>query len=177
MTEKTGKIRLEYLDIAKAILIITVLLGHCIDPKGEIPFWVKLIYSFHMPLFFAICGITSHKAKDYSFKGFLKFLGSNAFALLLPYFIWGLIYSPFNLKSMGVLLYGSGRGIIAAGAGNGQFWFLPCLFLDDCKNRYFLKLGLVQKSNELARAKHYGNIHCPYAVCRCLYRRPGIGAA
>ena len=129
MKEKPGKIRLEYLDIAKAILIITVLLGHCINPKGEIPFWVTLIYSFHMPLFFAICGITSHKELDYSFKGFLKFLRGNAFALLLPYFIWGLIYSPFNLKSMGVLLYGSGRGIIAGGAGNGQFWFFPCLFL------------------------------------------------
>ena len=129
MKERTGKIRLEYLDIAKAILIITVLLGHCMDPEGEIPFWAMLIYSFHMPLFFAICGITSHKERDYSFKGFLKFLGSNAFALLLPYFIWGLIYSPFNLKAMGVLLYGSGRAIIAGGAGNNQLWFLPCLFL------------------------------------------------
>ena len=129
MKEKTGKIRLEYLDIAKAILIISVLMGHCMDPEGKIPFWAKLIYSFHMPLFFAVCGITSHKAQDYSLKGFLKFLGTNAFALILPYFIWGLIYSPFNLKSMGVLLYGSGNMIIAGGAGNFQFWFLPCLFL------------------------------------------------
>ena len=129
MKEKTGKIRLEYLDIAKAILIITVLLVHCMDPKGNIPFWAKLLCSFNMPLFFAICGITSRKELDYSLKGFLKFLGNNAFALLLPYFIWGLIYSPFNLKSMGVLLYGSGRMIIAGGAGNNQLWFLPCLFL------------------------------------------------
>ena len=127
--DKVNKARFEYLDIAKAILIITVLLVHCIDPEGKIPFWAKLFCSFNMPLFFAICGVTSHKAQDYSLKDFWDFLGRNAFALILPYFIWGLIYSPFNLKAMGVLLYGSGNMIIANGAGNNQCWFLPCLFL------------------------------------------------
>ena len=129
MEAKSNKVRLEYLDIAKAILIITVLFVHCIDPEGKIPFWAKLLCSFNMPLFFAICGITCHNAQNYSFKGFLKFLGGNSFALVLPYFIWGLIYSPFNLKAIGVLLYGSGTLIIANGAGNNQCWFLPCLFL------------------------------------------------
>lgn len=55
--------RSEYLDFLKAILIITVLLGHCIQYGGgyeDNSFFdnklFKFIYSFHMPLFMLISG-------------------------------------------------------------------------------------------------------------------------
>lgn len=48
--------RLEYIDAAKAIAIILVIIGHCywID---AIPRFGRVIYSFHMPLFFIISGL------------------------------------------------------------------------------------------------------------------------
>ena len=44
--------RLEWIDKAKGIGIILVILGHTICPPN-IKFW---LYSFHMPLFFFLSG-------------------------------------------------------------------------------------------------------------------------
>ena len=45
MTDK----RISYIDMAKGIGIILVVLGHSIFPSENLTTW---IYSFHMPLFF-----------------------------------------------------------------------------------------------------------------------------
>ena len=47
--------RLDYLDVAKGIGILLVILGHC--QLGRIGRAHSLIYSFHMPLFFFISGV------------------------------------------------------------------------------------------------------------------------
>lgn len=46
------KIHLDYLDLAKGIGIMTVILGHGMFPNHF------LIDSFHMPLFFILTGLT-----------------------------------------------------------------------------------------------------------------------
>lgn len=50
-----SKTRVEYIDAAKAIAIILVIIGHC-HWLGAIPKLGSLIYSFHMPLFFIVSG-------------------------------------------------------------------------------------------------------------------------
>ena len=44
---------LEYIDVAKGIGILLVVLGHNLQ---DLPLMTSWIYSFHMPLFFAISG-------------------------------------------------------------------------------------------------------------------------
>ena len=47
--------RIEYIDTAKAIAIILVIIGHCYW-LGSIPKLGNLIYTFHMSLFFIVSG-------------------------------------------------------------------------------------------------------------------------
>lgn len=57
------KKRLEYIDIARGIGIVLVVLGHCLSQlDGGLR---TFIYSFHMPLFFALAGMT-HKTIECS---------------------------------------------------------------------------------------------------------------
>lgn len=51
------KQRLDYIDAAKAIAIILVIIGHCYW-VGAVPRLRNIIYSFHMPLFFVVSGFS-----------------------------------------------------------------------------------------------------------------------
>lgn len=51
-----NNIRLTFIDRAKAVGILLMILGHC-QYIGNIPGLVRIIYSFHMPLFFVISGM------------------------------------------------------------------------------------------------------------------------
>ena len=46
--------RLRYIDLTKGFAIILMLWGHTMTLVNSIHIW---IYSFHMPIFFIICGI------------------------------------------------------------------------------------------------------------------------
>ena len=52
--------RIQYIDIAKTLGIILVIAGHIVSSDTEIK---KVIYSFHMPLFFMLSGMLL-KVKD-----------------------------------------------------------------------------------------------------------------
>lgn len=54
---ENNKLREEYMDVAKGIAILTVIMGHCIHDCVI----KKLIFSFHMPIFFLISGYFFHK--------------------------------------------------------------------------------------------------------------------
>ena len=49
--------RIGYIDIAKAIGIISVIIGHMWWYQPE----MNLMYSFHMPLFFGLCCHQTHR--------------------------------------------------------------------------------------------------------------------
>ena len=61
--------RIEWIDIAKGIGIILVVIGHNFSDGENIIYLRKWIYSFHMPLFFLLSGIL-FSAKQESFKDF-----------------------------------------------------------------------------------------------------------
>lgn len=84
--------RIVYIDTAKALAILLVIIGHCYW-KGAIMYVDSLIYSFHLPLFFVISGMF---VKDMGlFQGVKKY----AKAYLKPYFITCLLIAVMNIAS------------------------------------------------------------------------------
>jgi len=121
--------RIEYLDIARGIGILLVVLGHN-DFAAVSPFFHQVIYSFHIPLFFFLSGYfinTSLWFPDYFGKRFHAVLKPYLFTILLIYF------ASVSFEKMGFqtaigrtfkALYGSIDYIDWA-----QLWFLPNLFV------------------------------------------------
>ena len=121
--------RIHYLDIAKGIGILLVVLGHNYI-RIVAPGMGKFIFSFHMPFFFLLSGMLFKP--DYP----LPVLFKRRFGTLIrPYLVSiVLLYSVYffytEIKLMTILrrvirsLYASGNYIEWA-----QLWFLPHLFL------------------------------------------------
>lgn len=59
--------RIEYIDTAKFIGIILVIFAHCLEGGPMVPY----IYSFHLPLFFVINGLTFKLRENDNFGNFL----------------------------------------------------------------------------------------------------------
>jgi len=121
--------RIEYIDIARGIGILLVVLGH--NDFGYIsPFGYKLIYSYHMPLFFFLSGYFLNISIP-----FVEFIKKRFNTLLKPYlFTIFLIY--FTSVSFDNMSFATAiRRIIKSLYGAGhyidwvQLWFLPHLFV------------------------------------------------
>ena len=81
-----GKDRLYYLDMAKGISIMLVILGHILITDNPIKKW---LYSFHLPLFFIISGcILSIKSIDMPLSKRFK---NRLRSLIIPYFCFSII--------------------------------------------------------------------------------------
>jgi fucose 4-O-acetylase-like acetyltransferase len=121
--------RIAYLDVAKGIGILLVILGHNYV-KASVPGMEKFIFSFHMPFFFLLSGMLFNP--DYP----LLLLFKRRFkTLILPYLVSIiLLYSVYffytDIKIM-TLLRRVGRSFYASGnyIEWAQLWFLPHLFL------------------------------------------------
>jgi polysaccharide biosynthesis protein PslL len=133
-----SKSRLAYIDIARGIGILLVVLGHTLAEanyhvqNSSVLFLGRLIYSFHMPLFFFLSGMFFKS--DLPFLDVLKrrfdsILKPYLFTLFMVYFV-----SVFYDKNLGLTT--AVVRIIKALYGNSyylelywsQLWFLPVLF-------------------------------------------------
>ncbi|MCQ2604767.1 MAG: acyltransferase family protein [Spirochaetia bacterium] len=122
------KERIDYLDIAKAFAIFLVMMGHTGSPDTMF-LYRRIIYSFHMPLFFMISGIVSEfHPKGYSKEDWKEFLKKNAYALIIPYFFWAILYSKFSYTGVVQIIYGSWKTINDSGSVLA-LWYLVCLFV------------------------------------------------
>ena len=74
---ETGKRRIEWLDVAKAIGIFLIVLGHCPIPNGV----YKILYSFHVPLFFFLSAVVLNYDRQ-----FRLILTTRFQKIMLPYF-------------------------------------------------------------------------------------------
>lgn len=135
--------RIEYLDIARGIGILLVVLGHN-DFAALSPFFHQVIYSFHIPLFFFLSGYfvdTSLSFFDYSKKRFHAVLKPYLFTIVLIYFT-SVSFEKMSFQTAIVritkALYGSIDYI-----DWGQLWFLPTLFVVSLYA--FLFIGLISK--------------------------------
>ena len=123
-----GKNRLRYVDIAKGIGILLVILGHM---PSVVPLPVRLwIFSFHMPLFFFLAGMF---AKDISNPKELAAVIIKKAKLLILKGYWGYALA-FLLLDM--IIYGMDRNSACEviknvfwGTTDRIYWFFICLFL------------------------------------------------
>ena len=143
MSEKKKKARIELIDIAKAITIILVILGHTTG-NLETPMYRRLIYSFHMPLFFFLAGISIKPKALKSFKEWKGFVGKNIRALIVPYLIFAFIYAPFSFANVPKFLYGSWQSLGEAGTLT-SLWYLTCFFI--ARIYCQILMDLVSKAN------------------------------
>lgn len=73
--------RIEWVDVAKGLGLLCVILGHF-----RLSFLSSWVYTFHIPLFFFLSGFV-FSGRKYSFK---KYLIKKSKTLLIPYFILGM---------------------------------------------------------------------------------------
>lgn len=141
--EQTTK-RIEFIDLAKGVCILMVVMGHSGFPI-DIPGWEIV----RMPLYFILSGLFF---KDYG--SFMNFLVQKTNKILIPFLFFYLLgYMAFYLIQMIVpqLLITEARGIFDLFDNrqffNGPIWFLLALFW--C-NVFFCTICLSIK-NEVAR--------------------------
>lgn len=109
--------RNQWVDVAKGIAIILMVLGHTAIPDSL----SRFIYSFHMPLFFIASGMMTTWTK-YSVK---KFVYKKIKNLIAPF----LIYSGGVLMLMNKFLDGREIPFGWSGWQGYALWFIPVLFI------------------------------------------------
>jgi len=121
--------RIGYVDIAKGIGIVLVVMGHN-DFALISPFAHKLIYSFHMPTFFFMSGMFFKP--DIPFWTFVR----QRFNRVLRPFLFMILFIFFTSISFSkVSILEASRRLVKAMYGSGQYldwvqlWFLPHLFV------------------------------------------------
>ncbi|WP_368294257.1 acyltransferase family protein [Dehalobacter sp. TBBPA1] len=128
--------RIEWVDVAKGIGIILVVYGHVLRgintaqmnvPQNFFYNSDRLLYGFHMPLFFFLSGLFVEKwfYKKNRIKEKIK-------VIVYPYIIWSLLQGGINILFSSVTNNPmSLKELLANIAYNpyGQFWFLYVLFI------------------------------------------------
>ncbi len=128
----TTKNRIEWVDAAKGLLIVLVVLGHSTSIV-----WIKnWISAFYMSAFFILSGFTMRKELK---MPLWKYIANRAIQLLGPYLLFSIAWIGFSyIKDM---LSPSGFSISSAivsiflpysgrlGGSVYNYWFLPCMFL------------------------------------------------
>ena len=131
VSESKKGIRIGYIDILKALAIILVVIAHIDSAKAVKP-W---LCGFVMPAFFFSSGLFL-KTEPGTIKTELAFCWKKFQNLMIPYFIWALIYNAiwslshksFKAGSLIHILYGSHQALGKVHTLT-SLWFLPVLFL------------------------------------------------
>lgn len=118
--------RIEFIDLAKGVCIIMVVVGHC-GLRGNIPGWEIV----RMPLYFILSGLFF---KDYG--GFLNLLEKKLNKLIVPFLFFYLLgcafYYALKLASPALVESSAAKGILDLFNNrqffNGPIWFLLALF-------------------------------------------------
>lgn len=128
--DKIGKERLAWIDLAKFLGILFVLLAHA---ELNIPVIGGLAVYFYVPIFFVLSGYNYHK-KEEPFSSFLK---RKAKRLLLPYFTYNIfLYLFFFMKDFVIT---NQISIMALKPFIGILYSRNSLYpLDNYGNTYFL---------------------------------------
>lgn len=156
--------RINYIDLAKGIAILCVIIGHTFSAYDTDNILVQFIYSFHMPLFFILSGWFAKEDNVAVEPAILK----KAKQLLIPYLIINVIKYIIKIAVYGFTSKGLKTFIIsliyANGASDktklcmiphlkivGMSWFLIALFfcqivyicLNNFSKKYNISLGLM----------------------------------
>lgn len=153
--------RLEYIDIAKGIGMILVVIGHCINGKVFPGTWIN---SFHMPLFFILSGLCFNEKK---YPVFLPFLEKRIKTLLLP-----CLYFSIAITFLSTLFFEDYTPTKLLHGFPGGLWFVFILFL--CELIYWsisripsklLQCVLLTLSLFIGLSLNRLHIQLPYSLC------------
>lgn len=146
------KERIIWIDQLRSFALLIVIIGHVSLPENA----TSIIYSFHMPLFFIISGLTINRNKLQSISAYNYFI-LKIQHLIIPYFwmsflMYPLWYFAFHYLSNGteLTIAQAFLGIfignnILIGSPSNALWFVLVLFL---ANLLFLFLLRISKNNE-----------------------------
>lgn len=125
--------RLEWMDVAKGIAILLMVVGHTTIPKGLSDF----IWAFHMPLFFVASGWLTNWTKS-TIKEFFVNKSKNLLLPFISYSIIVLCIRCFFLPDGGMpyLLYWLHNGWEGI-----ALWFIPVLFMSLIISRFVIGLN------------------------------------
>ena len=132
--------RVEYVDVAKGIGIVLVVLGHN-QIKATLPALTSFIYTFHMPMFFLLSGMFFRPTVR-----FFDLLRRRFHTILQPYLvIIILMYAAaflFSELDLSIILSRMAKAAYASGywLDWAQLWFLPALFAVNIFAWLFFKL-------------------------------------
>lgn len=93
MLYKQASLRLKWLDIAKEITIILMVIGHTSIPDS----FSRFIYAFHMPLFFIASGWTTNWNK----YNYMEFAKRKFRSIMVPFMVYSVIVLSIQTISMG----------------------------------------------------------------------------
>lgn len=185
--------RIKSIDIAKAIGIFLIVLGHTLTFGN----FRKFIYAFHVPLFFFLSGICFSKKDNITFLKkrlkslYLPYIIMSILSILIYFFmgrylgentskniwdnIWGMLYANPNLGNM---------------QWNQPLWFLPCLFIQlfiinileniikNKKNKQMIRIlfiaVLTVLGYTLSAIKIYLPLQLEAAICMMIFTYLGI---
>lgn len=114
--------RESWIDTLRGIGILFVILGHCEPPFD------KIIYSFHMPLFFLISGYlfkSKKNIKDYLKKIFIKYIIPYFLLCIINLLLVTIIDRDFKINYVIGILYS--RGTTSWLPNCSPLWFLTCI--------------------------------------------------
>ena len=122
--------RIQWIDIVKGIAILCMLWGHS-SPASPFKDW---IYSWHMPIFFVICGyLRGRDTSSITWENLIIFLKKRWHNLVIPYILFGVIlivfYDILHLLSHTTLEYLNNVWKLASLQGINSLWFLPVYFM------------------------------------------------
>lgn len=126
------KERLTYLDVAKGIGILLVVIGHVYAFNKQIVdrFFVIWLYSFHMPLFFIISGMLMAYKDE---RDIWKFTKKRIRGILVPYVFFSIlsiiVFAIVNDFNRGLFIQTVKATV--CGVGIDTLWFLPALFFGE----------------------------------------------
>jgi len=138
--------RADWIDVAKGMGILLVVLGHALDgvieaglaseqsPWGRAFF---LIYTFHMPLFFFLAGLFVKTRLE---KDRVQFMRDAAARIAWPYFLWSIV-QLLVIASVGAAVnkpveLDIARIVSLLWDPTSQFWFLQALLVLHLSSRW-----------------------------------------
>lgn len=141
--DKQKNNRISWIDVAKGIGIILVLLGHMETITTDR--WKQFAAMFHMPLFFFLSGvlyadISKSQKQTFNLISVMDYTKKQGRKLILPYVLWCFIYaSGVTIENIVRISWGNNELFGFAG-----LWFLPVMFLASIEF-YCLRVAVKQK--------------------------------
>lgn len=181
--EKTNQ-RIDWIDIAKGFGMIMVMIGHIpsnlYSPfSSETYFHNLFIYSFHVPLFFFLSGLTFSN-KQISKTEFLK---KKVKSLIIPYICFSVIYIAIEIVMALMSNELNGKFLLTEiknyfwYTNQHAIWFLPCLFIVELlhyvikelfnNNKVFIIAGVLFSVMALVMEK-FTTINFPFKLSQAL---------